>query len=96
MAEQDTGDEVTLLAVTRDRRHDLAKVQIRREGAILALLRDGPGRLRLLKQQARAAATTIQRGNARQGLARGLAAVPPASKVTGWPGHGRIPVPVSP
>ena len=27
-------DEITLLAITRDRRHDLVEVQIRREGAI--------------------------------------------------------------
>lgn len=47
MAEQDAGDQVALLAGTRDRRHDLVEVQIRGEGAILVLLPGGPGRLRL-------------------------------------------------
>ena len=52
MGVQDPRDEVTLLAITRDRRHDLVQVQIPREGAILVLLPGAPGRRRLLEQQA--------------------------------------------
>jgi hypothetical protein len=42
-AEQDPGYQVALLAVTRDRRHDLVQVQVPREGAILVVL-SGPRR----------------------------------------------------
>ena len=49
---QDRGDEVTLLAITRDRRHDLVQVQIPRVGAIPGLVPSGPGRRRLFGQQA--------------------------------------------
>ena len=49
---QDRGDEVTLLAIPRDRRHDLVQVQIPRVGAIPGLVPSGPGRRRLFGQQA--------------------------------------------
>ncbi len=52
-------DEVTLLAITRDRRHDLVEVQIRREGAILVLPVGAPGRRRLLEQQAEEVTTAF-------------------------------------
>ena len=50
-AEQDPRDEITLLAITRDRRHDLVQVQVPRERAIRG---DSPGRLCSSGQQSRA------------------------------------------
>ena len=47
LAEQNLRDEITLLALTRDRRHDLIQVQIPREGAILVLPARAQGRRRL-------------------------------------------------
>ena len=52
VAEQNLRDEVTLLAITYDHRHDLVEVQVRREGAIRVLLAGGPGRPRRPEQQA--------------------------------------------
>ena len=49
-AEQDRGDEVMLLAITRDRRDDLIQVQIPRAGPIRILFRGSPGRLRWLSR----------------------------------------------
>jgi hypothetical protein len=49
--EQDPRDEIALLAVTRDRGHDLVQVQVPREGAIRG---DIPGRPRPSGQQSRA------------------------------------------
>ena len=59
VAEHDLRDEVTLLAITGDRGHDLVEVQVRREGAIRVLLAGGPGRRRLLEQQAGEMTTTF-------------------------------------
>ena len=44
---QDPRDEITLLTITRDHRHDLIQVQIPREGAILVLPPRAQGRRRL-------------------------------------------------
>ncbi len=52
LAEQNLRDEITLLTITRDRRHDLIQVQIPREGVILVLLAGARGRRRLGEQQA--------------------------------------------
>jgi len=49
--EQDPRDEIALLAVTRDRGHDLVQVQVPRKGAIRG---DIPGRPRPSGQQSRA------------------------------------------
>ena len=59
VAEQDLRDEVTLLAITGDRRHDLVEVQVRREGAIRVLLAGVPGRRRLPEQQAGEMSTAL-------------------------------------
>jgi hypothetical protein len=50
----DLPPEVALLAVTRDRRHDLVQVQVPCEGAILAVLPGVPGRQPSGGQQSRA------------------------------------------
>ena len=52
VAEEDPGDEVTLLAITRDRRRYLVQVQVSGEGAICILLAGAVGWRRLLEQQA--------------------------------------------
>src|ERR1700733_12748330 len=48
--EQDRGDELTLLAVTRDRRDDLVQVQVPRVGMILVLLHGAQCNGRLVQQ----------------------------------------------
>jgi hypothetical protein len=61
VAEQNPRDEVTLLAITHDRRHHLVEVQIRREGAIFVLPPGVPGPRRLPGQQAGEVTTTFSR-----------------------------------
>ena len=61
VAEQNPRNEVTLLAITRDRRHDLVQVQIRCEGAILVLPPRPQGRRRLPAQQADEGTATFWR-----------------------------------
>jgi hypothetical protein len=52
VAEQHSRDQVALLAIPRDRRHDLVQVQVSGEWPIRALLGGAPGRRFPVKQQA--------------------------------------------